>query len=99
MVIDVVSFRLRDGVPDETFLVLTRQAEREFLQQQPGFLGRELLKGANGEWIGLLRWDSSVQADQAHRTWDEHPLASQLDDLCQPDGTSIIRCLPIPSVG
>jgi hypothetical protein len=63
-VVEVVLFRLKAGVEDETFL---REAAvvQAWIEQQPGFISRELLKAPNDQWLDTVRWASLETAERA----------------------------------
>ena len=52
-VIDLVQFRLAEGVNEETFLKLSDLAQTAFFEKADGHLGRELTKAKDGAWIPL----------------------------------------------
>lgn len=62
-VIEWAPFRLADGVSEAALLEASEALQREFLQHQPGFLRRELLRGTDGEWVDLVAWKDRQSAD------------------------------------
>ena len=60
--IEIVNFRLADGVTDEAFLAETMSMEREFLGKLHGFLDRDTGKSADGDWVVVLHWASPEDA-------------------------------------
>ena len=63
-VIETVTFRLMDGVPQEQFLEAARQATA-FMTARPGFLRRRLSCEENGTWIEHVEWASMADAKAA----------------------------------
>lgn len=56
-------FRLADGVSEASLLEASEALQRDFLRHQPGFRRRELLKGADGQWVDLVTWADRESAD------------------------------------
>ncbi len=65
VVIEWVPFRTRAGVDEATLLAASDSIQHEFLERQAGFLRRELLRGADGEWVDLLYWTDEPSATAA----------------------------------
>jgi hypothetical protein len=62
-VIEWAPFRLADGVTDAALLEASETLQRDFLQHQAGFVRRELLRGADGQWVDLVYWEDQTAAD------------------------------------
>jgi hypothetical protein len=62
-VIEWAPFRLAAGKTEDDLLSASESFQRDFLQHQPGFIRRELLLGANGEWVDLVLWRDRASAD------------------------------------
>ena len=62
-VIEWAPFRLRDGVTEHELLEASETLQREFLAHQCGFVRRELLRGADGQWVDLIHWETEAAAD------------------------------------
>lgn len=64
-VLELVVFKLTDGVSREQFLG-TNDAVSTWISRQPGFVSRELSYDADGNrWIDLIWWESMEQAGAA----------------------------------
>jgi hypothetical protein len=64
-VLELVVYKLKDGVNDEGFLRANDVASR-WMEIQPGFVGHELFHDAEGErWIELVRWETLAEAHGA----------------------------------
>lgn len=55
-VVEWAPFRVKPGVDDNTLLAASEALQRDFLAHQPGFVRRELLRGAEGQWVDLVYW-------------------------------------------
>ena len=63
-VIETVTFRVMEGVPEEDFLKGAKQATA-FMTAQPGFLRRRLSCQEDGTWIEHVEWASMADAKAA----------------------------------
>lgn len=59
MIVDTLVFRLADGVDEATFLDADRRAQTDVYYQHPGCLRRTTARGADGEWLVTVLWESS----------------------------------------
>jgi hypothetical protein len=79
----------RNRQPSTSFLygnqlVASELLQRDFLTKQPGFLHRELLKGADGVWVDLIHWESRDAVEQALRNAQASPVCHQYFALMVP---------------
>lgn len=63
-IIEVVSFKLADGVSDADFLK-TVPASNVFLQSREGFIARRLSKAEDGTWLEHIEWETLQAAKTA----------------------------------
>jgi hypothetical protein len=66
-VIELVMFRMKSGIDNATFIDAVGQSTA-FLEQQPGFLARQVGLTATGEWADIIRWadlDAALRAAAA----------------------------------
>jgi hypothetical protein len=63
--IEWAPFRVLAGVTEQELLDASQALQDDFLAKQPGFLRRELLKGAAGQWADLVYWESHALAQAA----------------------------------
>ncbi|MEX0304401.1 MAG: hypothetical protein AB3N24_18425 [Leisingera sp.] len=54
-VAEIVTFELAEGVSPAEFVALS-QASEAFVRAQPGFLHRQLSRGADGRWTDYVIW-------------------------------------------
>ncbi|MEI6099428.1 MAG: hypothetical protein WCS20_14285 [Alphaproteobacteria bacterium] len=66
--IEIVNFRLADGVTDEAFIERTMAMERDFLGKLQGFLDRDTGKSTSGDWVVVLHW---AQPEDAQASMDK----------------------------
>ena len=65
--IEWAPFRLAAGADESALLAASEAIQRDFLQRQPGFVRRELLRGADGQWADLVVWRDRASAAAALR--------------------------------
>jgi heme-degrading monooxygenase HmoA len=66
MITEIVTFRPAEGIPNEEFILIIDDLEKNFHSRQPGFIDTELLfdEGA-GEWIMIQHWDTKENQKSA----------------------------------
>lgn len=84
-VIEVVTVRLKTGVSYEEFAPIDKAVETEHVSRQPGFLSRESAPGQNGEWLVIVHWRSTADADASMASFVNAPAAGRFMALIDPD--------------
>ncbi len=63
--LELVVYRLRDGVSRETFLD-TNEAVSAWISRQPGFVSRDLVHDGDGDrWVDVVWWETMEHAHAA----------------------------------
>jgi hypothetical protein len=88
-VIEITTFRLDDGVDDADFLQADERVRTGFLYRQPGLVRATTARGEFGEWIAVVLWRSSEEADDAAALAETDPATAELRGLV--DARSIER--------
>jgi hypothetical protein len=76
-VIETMTFALRAGTDDATFLAVDRRVQTGFAYQQPGLVRRTTARGAEGQWIVVDLWSSASDADAMGTRWETDALAAE----------------------
>src|SRR5829696_1901722 len=63
LVVEWAPFRMANGVSEDELLAASETLQREFLTKQHGFVRRELLRGADGQWADLVHWENEAAAN------------------------------------
>lgn len=71
--VEITTFRLAEGVTDETFLALDRRLQTELVPNQPGFLRRTTARHGD-DWLVVTLWASDEAAGAFQRATESHPL-------------------------
>ena len=77
VVIEVVTFMLKDGVSAETFRPLDDAVATQHVSKQPGFLARQSAASADGQWLVIVHWRSIEDADASMATFATAPATKQ----------------------
>jgi len=72
-IVEITTFRLADGVTDESFLALDRRMQTELVPNRPGFLRRTTARHG-AEWLVLTLWATDGDAAAFQRDVEGHPL-------------------------
>jgi hypothetical protein len=82
-VLEVVPFRTKEGIADTAFLHEAAVVQA-WIERQPGFINRELLKTPENQWLDMVRWASLELAQQASDKFmnadDCKPFMAMLDE-------------------
>lgn len=76
-VIEVVTFKLKNGVAAAEFAPVDKAVEREHVAKQAGFVSRESAHGAHGEWLVIVHWRSAKDADASMASFEKALAAAQ----------------------
>jgi heme-degrading monooxygenase HmoA len=81
-IVEVTTFRLAEGVRDESFLLLDRRVQAELVPNQPGFLRRTTAR--HGEnWIVVTLWSTEDAAGAFQRAAEGHPLQVEFEHVVE----------------
>ena len=87
MIIEHHTFRLAEGVDDETFLEADRRVQTEFSPFRAGFIRRTTGRAADGEWLVETLWGTPDDAEAAARSDD--PVMQGLLDCIDASSASV----------
>ena len=65
LIVEVAQFKLATGVREEDFLQEAEAVQKNFLEKQSGYIDRQLLKDKDGQWVDILHWNSTEEAQKA----------------------------------
>ncbi len=61
--LEVVKFKLKDGVTKEQFLKAEKDIRDGRIQSQPGYQGREVYLDNDNNWLIIITWDTKEAAN------------------------------------
>ena len=77
-IVEITTFRLADGITDESFLALDRRIQTELVPNQPGFLRRTTARHGE-EWAVVTLGASDADASAYQRNAEGHPLQAEFE--------------------
>ncbi len=89
-IVEITTFRLAEGVTDDSFLDLDRKIQTELVPNQPGFLWRTTARHGD-EWPVVTLWASDAAAAAFQRAVDGHPLQAELDHAAEAGSLYLTR--------
>jgi hypothetical protein len=75
--INVLTFRLLDGVDEAAFVAADARLQVEFANLQPGMLRRTTARGDDGEWAVFTIWASAAAAEAVAASSGENEVVAQ----------------------
>jgi hypothetical protein len=83
-VIEIMTFRLAEGVDQAAFCEADRRVQAEFAYLQPGLLRRTTARSEDGEWLVLDIWRSVEEADACDARWGRDEVTEAFMSLVDP---------------
>ena len=77
-IVEIMTFRLAEGVTDDAFLSLDRRIQTELVPNQPGFLRRTTARHGE-DWLVVTLWASDADAAAFQRAVDGDPLQVEFE--------------------
>jgi hypothetical protein len=96
MILEITTFRLRDGVATEDFLSADKAVQTEVFPHTKGFLRRTTACSDEGEWLVFVLWATVVDIDEFNARVVADPVQEAFDALIQ---RSTIRSTRYADVG
>ena len=91
MVIEIVTFKLKSGVMPSTFAPIDKAVEQQHVAKQPGFISRQSAAGEGGEWLDIVHWKTSKDADASMASFMSAPTAQTFMSHIEPNTMSMTR--------
>lgn len=87
-VIEVVTLKLKAGVSYSEFAPIDKAVEEQHVAKQPGFISRESAAGENGEWLVIVHWQSTQDAEASMASFMSASAAQTFVDSI--DGSTMV---------
>ncbi len=81
-IVEITTFRLAEGVSDESFLALDRRIQTELVPNQPGFLRRTTARHG-GEWLVVTLWASADDAAAYQKAVEGNPVQVEFEQATE----------------
>jgi len=93
-VIDLVSFKLKEGVSEEEFLLASEELNVSFLSLQKGYIFRKLLKKED-TWTDLVLWETIDDANAMRASEEIHHNTLSYFDYIEENSCEFIQDLAV----
>ena len=75
-IVEVTTFRLAQGVSDDSFLALDERVQKELVPNRPGFFRRTTARHGD-DWVVVTLWATEDDAASYQRAVEDDPLHAQ----------------------
>ncbi|MDP1702440.1 MAG: antibiotic biosynthesis monooxygenase [Aestuariivirga sp.] len=65
--LEIVTYKIKDGVKVPDFLRASAELEEGFAKKQEGFIGRTFARSEGNEWVDVIRWQTMADAEAASK--------------------------------
>lgn len=76
--LEIVTYKIKDGVNVPDFLKASAELEEGFATKQEGFLSRTFARREGNEWVDVIRWQSMADAEAASKAAMESPACAPM---------------------
>ncbi len=76
--LEIVTFKIKDGVNVPDFLKAAAELEEGFARKQEGFLSRTFARREGNEWVDVIRWQTMADAEAAAKAAMESPACAPM---------------------
>ena len=76
--LEIVTFKIKDGVKVPDFLRASAELEEGFAKKQEGFLSRTFARRENNEWVDVIRWQTMADAEAASKAAMQSPACASM---------------------
>ena len=77
-IVEITTFRLAEGVTDQSFLALDRRIQTELVPNQTGFVRRTTARHGE-DWLVVTLWASDADAAAYQRAVADHPVLVEFE--------------------
>ncbi len=71
--IELAKYKLLPGTDPNVLMDVEQEIQREVGPKHPGYIGRDLLRAADGSYVLIMRWENEESAS----TWNKRLFGSQ----------------------
>ncbi|MEM1241042.1 MAG: antibiotic biosynthesis monooxygenase [Cyanobacteria bacterium P01_H01_bin.26] len=77
VIVEVATFKLKEGVTPDEFYVVDQAVETQHVSQQPGFISRESAVSDDNEWLVIVHWRSIADAEASMASFSSAPATAE----------------------
>ncbi len=81
-IVEITTFRLAEGVTDDSFLALDHRVQTELVPNQPGFMRRTTARRGD-DWLVVTLWASEDAAGAFQRAVERDPLQRAFEQAAE----------------
>jgi heme-degrading monooxygenase HmoA len=81
-IVEITTFRLAEGVTDDSFLALDRRVQTDLVPNQPGFMRRTTARHGE-DWLVVTLWASEDAAGAFQRAVERDPLQCAFEQAAE----------------
>jgi heme-degrading monooxygenase HmoA len=89
-IVEITTFRLAEGVADETFLALDRRVQTELVPNRAGFLRRTTARHGD-DWLVVTLWATDDDAASFQRAVEGDPLRAEFERATEAGSLHLAR--------
>ena len=89
--VEVITFKLKEGADEDVFMRENKVVATDYTPKQPGFIDRELGKGADGEYVVVVHWTDTPSAEASMQKFLDDPTAQEFISLMDMDTFRMVR--------
>jgi hypothetical protein len=79
-IIEIVTLKIKPGVSVEAFQKIDAAVGSQHVAKQPGFISRESASSGENEWLVIVHWRSTKDADASMASFASAPAAKEFID-------------------
>ena len=72
-IIELATINLADGKTEADLIDASKVFQSEFLDHQPGFIRRELVRSSEGQYIDIIHWRSQEDINEVMKIIESSP--------------------------
>ena len=76
--LEIVTFKIKDGVKVPDFLKASAELEEDFAKKQEGFINRTFARSEGNEWVDVIRWQTMADAEAAAKAAMQSPACAPM---------------------
>jgi heme-degrading monooxygenase HmoA len=93
--VEIARYRLREGADEAALTEAEEEIQRTIGPSHPGYVGRHLLKGADGTYVLIMHWENQQAADTWNATLFGSKAGQKLGPLVDGSSMSMERLTPL----
>ena len=83
-----ITYKLKENVSVEDFLLASEKCNNEVLSRQKGFISWEVLRDGD-MWVDLIKWETMADAVNGETAGSDHPVAHEFYSFINMDSCKL----------